>query len=172
MCILDADQRDDVASGRLVDLLAVESAVAKDFFDARTACDLAVFEQRYCHAALCHAASHTPDGVFPLERVVLQARHQHLKSALALHCRSRNFIDNRIENRRQICLSTRVSRQLLPRLAVTSDRIVDRVVQLRLVGRKLEKQIAEFVFNFVDAACWLVDFIDNHNRLQPEFERL
>ena len=135
MRVSHANQRHNVASKSFVKFFTIQAAIAKNFLNSCRARDFAIFHQTDLQATLNRSASNSPNRVFSLKCVVLQAGNKQLKRAIFCHVWRWNVVNNRVKNWRQIRIFVCVCRNFFPWFSVASDCVINWILQLRIVGR-------------------------------------
>ena len=164
MRISDAGQRDDVAGAGLIDLFAIQTTVAEDFLDPARDRRAVALDQDDCLATFGIAARYTTDCILADEGIILQARDQQLQCAVGVDLWCTDVIDDGIEYRFEVSVFTGILRYRCPGFALAADRIVDRIMQLRVVRSKLQEKIGQFVLDFSDTPGGFVDLVDDNDR--------
>ena len=121
------------------------------------------------HVFLQTATGDATDGVFAEVVVGGESGDKELGAfaLVVIDLRCGNVVNDRFENDVEI----RVEIGGFAGATLAGDGVVNRIVELRLVGGELKEQIRDFVFHFFDAGGRFVDFIDDDDGFELEVER-
>ena len=116
-----------------------------------------------------NAALHAPDADATDIIVIINGRNEDLQTALLVHFKGREVIENGIEQRNQVVpFHVGIER----RCAVAPRAEHERAFELIVRRVEIHQKFQHFVDDFFHARVGAVDLVDNDNEFQPHFERL
>src|SRR5713226_8569361 len=114
-------------------------------------------------------AHNSPYSIFAFVIIVVKRSHQHLQRSVHIYQRGRYGIHNCLE--KWLKADTFVV-WMVHGDAVSSNGIEDREIEVRIPCRQFQKEILCPFEYLVDARIPAINFVDNDNGLQVEFQRL
>jgi len=166
---VEASQCDNVPSGRLLDVDALESAEREQLGDLGLLSPIGIVQHAYraqvqkrnAFADAHAAALDAPNGDAPDVGGVVERRNQHLKRSFRIDRGCREVRDDLLEEGRQV--PTR-GVGLFSSPPVATHRIEEGCVELYVRGLEVHEELENLVVNLVLPCVAAVDLVDNHQR--------
>ena len=167
--VIDPRQADDVARRGFLDLDPLQTVEGVELGDAHFLDPCIQLAHRHRVADAHAAVEDAADGDSSDIVARIEVGDQQLQRRVRITTRRRHVLDNRVEQRSQVCaLGVCVpARRPGPGVGVE-----DGEIELLIVGVEIDEEIVDLVQHLLRTRVGPVDFVDDHNRGQPALERL
>src|SRR5208282_2856172 len=165
----DSGDGNDVAQRSFRDVGALEAGEAEELGDFCFVKGAVALGDGNIFARLHGSIKNASDGEAAEIVAVVEIRDQDLKRAVGVSLRSRDGVNDGFKQQTQV-----LARRSLMNGggACLGIGIEDGEVELLFLGVEIDKEVVNFVENFLRAGVGTVDLVDDENRLQVRLERL